>query len=287
MNKIGWIICILGFVFVTVFVLSLDSATTQTRRVKFSNQNFEITHENTELANNGSVKINLGDSNITNKQIAASNSDININNSSGLDNADVNFNNSSEFENRDISFSNSGSYDNDDVDIDGQDVDLNHSNNITYDNLDDSHLDEMLDNARNISKAPKHKTPRERRYMYKQIDWSTWKSNFVNRILDDSLSIKELDQYGNGSWFYYSFIVDDQGRISNVNVTSMYLDPMDKAKVVKLIKGYEYDDITLFPPNTNRKTAKVAAIMMLSNETKKSKPSDFQDIEQIKLQIDN
>ncbi len=287
MNKIGWIICVIVFVFVTVFVLSLDSATTQTRRVKFSNQNFEITHENTELSNNDSVKIKLGESNITNKQIAANNSNININSSSGVSNAGVNFSNSSDIENRNTSFTSSGSFSNSGNGFDNQDGGLNHSDNINYDNLDDSHLDAMLDNAKNFSKIHKNKTPGQRRYMYQQVDWSTWKSNFVNRILDDSLAIKELDQYGNGAWFYYSFVVDDQGHISNISVSSMYLNPLDKAKVANLIKGYEYDDITLFPPNTKRKTAKVSAVMVLSNETKKSRPSDFQDIEQIKLQLDN
>lgn len=287
MNKIGWLICIIGFVFVTVFVLALDNSVTQTRRVKISNQNFEITHENTELANNDSVKINLAGSNISNKQIDTHNTDVDINNSSQVSNTDVKFSNISDFENRNVGFENAGSYDNQNTNFEDGDVGLNNSNNINYDNLDDSHLDVMLENAKNLSTAPKNKSPRQRRYMYQQIDWSTWKSNFVNRILDESLAIKELDQYGNGTWFYYSFIVDDQGRISNINVSSMYLDPMDKEKVVNLIKSLEYDDITLFPPNTQRKTAKVSAIMMLSSETKKSNPRDFQDIEQVKFQIDN
>lgn len=123
----------------------------------------------------------------------------------------------------------------------------------------------------------------EDEYLYKNIDWSRWKSNFVNRILDDSLYISELDSYPNGAFFYYSFIVHSSGAISNINVRSVYLSESDKQLVKNLIKGYEHKKITRFPENTNRKTAKVSAIMMLSNdETNYSKPSDFNDTERVK-----
>ena len=123
----------------------------------------------------------------------------------------------------------------------------------------------------------------EDEYLYKNIDWSKWKSNFVNRILDDSLYIGELDNYPNGAFFYYSFTVDSSGGISNISVRSVYLSEHDKNLVKNLIKGYAHKPITKFPLNTNRKTAKVSAIMMLSNnETNYSKPSDFNDTERVK-----
>ena len=46
MNKFLWLGALLVFVFVTVFVVSLD--TTQTHRVQFSNQDFAITNEGNE-----------------------------------------------------------------------------------------------------------------------------------------------------------------------------------------------------------------------------------------------
>ena len=126
--------------------------------------------------------------------------------------------------------------------------------------------------------------PRDR-YAYRNIDWSTWKSNFVNKILDDSMYIKSLDKYEEGSFFYYSFIVDDQGRISNIHVKSMHLSEADKREVARLIKSYEFSDVTIFPAKSKRKTASVSAVMMISNESQRAKPSDFHDLEQIKFKL--
>ena len=142
------------------------------------------------------------------------------------------------------------------------------------------------------SYAPKYKTTKEGQsrdnieYGYDNIDWATWKSNFVNKILDDSVEIKELDNYPNGAFFYYSFVVDNQGGISMVKVRSMYLSEQDKRLVADFIRSYAHTAITRFPAKSNRKTASVSAIMMLSNaETVHSKPSDFNDTEKVKYQI--
>lgn len=291
MNKVGWIICAIVFVFVTVFVLSLDS-TGVGRRVKISNQNFEITHENTELVNNDTVKINLGESKINNAQINTNNKDIalnstslNVENTGTVNSSDVNFDNNSSFSNQ------STSYDNSDYGFGNQDINATNSNNINYDNLDDSHLDTMLENAQNVSTEPWGKDTRpfkkinHDRYVYKNIDWNTWKSEFVNKILDDSLTIRELDQYNPGTWLFYSFDVYSDGRIDNISVKSIYLTSEDKQKVVDLIKGYEYQDITVFPANTKRTKANVRAVMILSETTQKSTPGDFNDNEQIKIKL--
>ena len=179
---------------------------------------------------------------------------------------------------------------------------------INYKNIDDTELDKVLKNSstyktnktttsRNESynQIPKYKTaqntsntpyPEGPEYGYDDIDWSKWKSNFVNRILDDSLYITELDKYPNGAFFYYSFIVDYEGKISNVSVRSVYLSEADKKIVADFIKRYAHTPITRFPAKSNRKTARVSAIMMLSsNETVHSKPSDFNDTERIKYQV--
>ena len=176
---------------------------------------------------------------------------------------------------------------------------------LNYKNIDDDGLDKILKEnkktqsrkveygepvakykkTKEVSQTPGYPSD-EYEYGYNDIDWSRWKSNFVNKILDDSISISELDKYPNGAFFYYSFIVDYEGRISDVSVRSMYLSEQDKQLVSNFIKGYAHKPITRFPAKTNRKTARVSAIMMLSNaETIHSKPSDFNDTERIKYQI--
>ena len=173
---------------------------------------------------------------------------------------------------------------------------------ISYKNVDDTTLDSVLNNTTKVKSKkieygdpiPKYKNNNNNsynddddpEYAYDNIDWSRWKSNFVNKILDDSIAVKELDKYPNGAFFYYSFIVDYEGNIVNVNVRSMYLSEQDKKIVSDFIKGYAHKPITRFPHKSNRKTAKVSAIMMLSNsETIHSKPSDFNDTERVKYQI--
>ena len=97
------------------------------------------------------------------------------------------------------------------------------------------------------------------------------------------MSITSLDDYGVGTWFYYSFVVTSDGAIKNVIVTSPYLSDEDKQRIKNLIKSNEYQDITIFPANSRRVTSKVDAVVMLGNSEKKSNPSDFNDIERIKM----
>ncbi len=280
MNKTAvWIVCIIVFVFVTTFVLSLDVSTTS-RRVKITNQNFAINHENTELVNDENVKFNIGKTNIDNKQIDTKNqagiksTDVNLANSGGIENQDTGFEDESAYARQQTNFDNAGNYD---------------SQKIDFKNLDDSDLDNVIANAQNnqgthtkLNSEPV-KFQQQDEYMYKDLDWNTWRSNFVNKILDDSIYIHELDQYGEGTWFYYSFNVHKNGAISDISVKSMYLRPEDKAKVAKLIKSYQYKGITIFPAGSKRQVAKVSAVMMLSNTSLKSTPNDFNDGERIKL----
>ena len=121
------------------------------------------------------------------------------------------------------------------------------------------------------------------KYKYQDIDWSTWKSNFVNRILDDSMYITSLDLYGVGTWFYYSFNVTDKGEIKDVFVFSLYLNDDDKRQIRDLIRSYAHKPITIFPKDSQRKKAKVKAIMLLGDTESKSNASNFNDIEKIKI----
>lgn len=267
MNKTGWIICAIVFVFVTTFVLSLDNQSV--KRVKFSNRDIKLGHEATEFSNEkDSIKINLEQSKFDNK-ISATNKGVDINSSGGVSDSSIEYTNS-------------------DFDYNNQSSDFSSGkNNIKYKNIDDTQLDNVLNEARNIGQQRNEGSKREPRYMYKNIDWSTWHSNFVNKILDDSLYIHELDNYNEGAWFSYSFDVYEDGSISNISVFSMFLSPADKDRIISLIKGYQYKEITVFPANSKRKKAKVSAVMLLSDSTKKSNPSDFQDTERIQIKYGN
>lgn len=117
----------------------------------------------------------------------------------------------------------------------------------------------------------------KRRSNPKNIDLNIWKSQFVNQILEDSLTIKSLDSYEQGAWFSYSFEVSDMGEISNITVKSTYLNDMDKNLVIQLIQNYQYQDITVFPVNIDRKTIEISAVVLLSDETKGSTPDDFKN----------
>ncbi len=280
MNKIGWITAIIIFVFVTVFVLSLDETKTS-KRVKFVNQNFSIRHEGTEVVNNDSVKFNQAKTGIENKNLELSstnikNSDINLKNSGEVQNQSTGFYDESAYQRQSTNFNNSGSIDNQE---------------INYKNLDDSNLDMTLANAKNNASNTTRlnsepiKFREEDKYIYKDIDWNTWHSNFVNKILDDSMAVHELDQYGEGTWFYYSFKVHKNGAISDIVVKSMYLRPEDKLKVAQMIKANQYKSITIFPKNSKRQVAKVSAVMMLSSSSSRANPKDFNDSERIKMKL--
>ena len=125
--------------------------------------------------------------------------------------------------------------------------------------------------------------PAEHGFVNLDISWNTWKSNFINQILDDSMDIKTLNSYNVGTWFYYSFEVTDTGEIQNVKVSSLFLSKEDKEEVIRLIKSYAHKQITAFPRNSKRKKAKVDAIMLLGETESKTSPNDFNDTERVRI----
>ncbi|MBQ8668927.1 hypothetical protein IJ472_04035 [bacterium] len=301
MGRFIWTVGIIIFVLTTVIVVSVD--TSQTRRVRFSNQDFAIKNDASDLNATG-TNIQLSDTNITNKQISAnsnlklSSSDLKVK-SSDIDLNSTKINSSStKFSGQGTKFDDNtrystqkSKYDDYDIDLEDKPTRLTNNSTIDYKNLDTEQLDIAMNNAKNrsnqstdISNQPFRQMHVDR-YEYENIDWNTWRSNFVNKILDDSLAIRSLDNYKNGSWFYYSFDVSSVGKISNITIKSIHLSDEDKEKVAELIKSYEYKNITKFPKNTRRSTAKVSAVMMLSTETQHSKPSDFNDFERIKFKV--
>ena len=292
MYKLVW--AIVGFcVFLGVTLGALTAKNLHYgKQVKFVNVNLAVRNSNSEVINKTvTIPSQVVTQNTTLTTTTASNS-VNTDNSTvSYKTTDYSTTNSST---RNNTYTKKYQYDN---------------TPLNYKNIDDTELDKVLNNTstyktnktttnRNNSynKVPKYNTanntannapnPAGPEYGYDDIDWSKWKSNFVNRILDDSLYITELDKYPSGAFFYYSFIVDYEGRISNVSVRSVYLSDADKKIVADFIRRYAHTPITRFPAKSNRKTARISAIMMLSStETIHSKPSDFNDMERIKYQI--
>lgn len=272
------IIAILIFVLTTVWVMSIDVS--QRKRVAIKGQELALRDDGTQLEGTN-VNLNSANTNFSKTGINASGTNIKV------EGSDVNLNGTT-FDNTrtDVNFE---PFDNQGTGFDGQNMSSDNQDGY-YSNFDDfKNRKNNLNNAKNKFANAGTNTSRQntKRYLIKNIDWNTWKSEFINRILDDSMYIKSLDEYGIGTWFYYSFTVTDEGQIKNINVTSVYLTNEDKKKIENLIRSYEYQDITVFPANSKRRTAKVDAVVLLGESEKKSKPSDFNDIERIKINLPN
>ena len=225
-------------------------------RVKVHNKNIVISQGNTEILNknvgmNNSSKIHNEDIESLNKEFKLNNSDVGVGNKS----AKVNLNN---VKGQRVKYKNADPFD--DIDYDSK----VYSNSMPFQN-----------SARYRREMQK--------YSYRNIDWGTWKSRFVNRILDDSLYIPNLDAYGIGTWFYYSFVVTDKGEIHDVTVFSLYLTEEYKLLVRALIRSYEGMPITRFPEGTKRKKAKIKAVMILGDSEQKANASSFLDSERVKV----
>ena len=266
MNRTNLLLCVFFFVLITAYILSVD--TPVNKRVRFSNQQLEIKNEFQEVSNQSNARISLENTNITNSDINSNNSNFKINNiSTNNTNSKINFENNNFINN------------------DNKIAPKNQSIFEEIENRTKNRNANLKNKSNKISDYAKE-NEKESEYIYKDVNWNNWKSNFVNKILDDSVRLGELDNYSDGTWFYYSFIVNKSGTISNIQVRSPYLSEDDKENFKKFIKKYEYTDITKFPSGTNRRTATVKAVMVLSNEaTKHATPDDFHDYEKIKYEV--
>lgn len=272
-----FIVGIVLFVLLTIIAMSMDVS--QRKKVSFINQSLSLNNENANIENK-SANVNSTNSKFSNKNLSTSNTGVNLQ-GTGMKLSDSKV----KSERTDIDFE---PFDNQNTSYSSQNTSRNGQSNY-YKNFDDfKNRKQRLENARNQLNNTSTRTNNQRtsaRYVVKNIDWNTWKSEFINKILDDSVSITSLDDYGIGTWFYYSFIVTSDGAIRDITVRSPYLSNIDKQRVENLIRSNEYQDITIFPANSRRVTAKVDAVVMLGNSEKKSKPSDFNDIERIKMSL--
>ena len=260
--------------FIGISVVVINAKDMQTiSRVKVSNQQIVINQgdtgiSHTEVGFNNSGNLNNQNTNIGN-QGNFSNTGGGVNNTGNFNNQNTGFGNQGELSNTGGSFNNNGNLSNQNTGFGNQGGSLNNENGDI--------------GSYNIGFGNKDYRSDMNKYKYQDIDWSTWKSNFVNRILDDSMYIKSLDLYGLGTWFYYSFNVTDKGEIKDVFVFSIYLNDEDKKQIRNLIRSYAHQPITIFPKDSRRKKAKVKAIMLLGDTESKSDASNFNDIEKIKI----
>lgn len=279
MEKLGCLIGIITACFVTILVLTTDVGTLD-HTVKFSNQQTSFSKaNNTQIS---STNVNLNNQNldldiqqIDNSGTSYENKSVHFYNTDGsISRTDINnLKNGLKKEKTLSPMSHFTS--NNHVKVYGQPNKASNSGKVRNNLKAQQETAEFWDEPNEESEH----------YVYKSLDWSTWRSNIINKITDDSVYIESLNNYPQGSMFAYSFMVDNTGKIYDIKVKSFQLSKEDKDKVTQLIKSYEYKNITKFPPNSKRKMVRVSAILLFSDRTEYSRPSDFHDLEQIRMKF--
>lgn len=287
--------------FVGISVVVINAKDMQTiSRVKVSNQQIVINQGNTGFSNTEIGFNNSGS--LNNQNVGGSNANVNIGNNGDITNVGGSFNNNGNFNHQNTgfgnqgqfgntggSFNNNGNLNNQNTGFGNQGQFGNTGGGIGNQGSEIGNQGGQYGNENgefgnyNVGFGNQDYRSEADKYKYQDIDWSTWKSNFVNRILDDSIYITSLDLYGIGTWFYYSFNVTNKGEIKDVFVFSIYLNEDDKRQIRDLIRSYAHKPITIFPKDSRRKKAKVKAIMLLGDTESKSNASNFNDIEKIKI----
>ncbi len=284
-TKVQIIAGVVIFIIVSVVVLTAKDMQTISR-VKVSSQEIVINQGDTGISNANVGLNNAG--NLNNQNVNGSNANVDIGNNGQFNNTGGSFNNNGNFQNQGANFGNQGKFGSTGGNIGNNGEFHNAGGGFgnaggSFGNSGSNYGNEGEYGNYNVGFENQDYRSEAERYRYQNIDWSTWRSNFVNRILDDSMYIESLDYYGVGTWFYYSFIVTDDGSIKDVTVISLYLKDEDKKQIRNLIRSYAHQPITKFPMDSKRKKAKVKAIMLLGDTESKSNASNFRDIEKVKI----
>ena len=283
--KIPIILGVALFIGISVVVINAKDMQTISR-VKVSNQQIVINQGDTGFSNANVGLNNAG--NLNNQNVNGSNANVDIGNNGQFNNTGGSFSNNGNFQNQGANFGNQGKFGSTGGNIGNNGEFHNAGGGFgnaggSFGNSGSNYGNEGEYGNYNVGFENQDYRSEAERYRYQNIDWSTWRSNFVNRILDDSMYIESLDYYGVGTWFYYSFIVTDDGSIKDVTVISLYLKDEDKKQIRNLIRSYAHQPITKFPMDSKRKKAKVKAIMLLGDTESKSNASNFRDIEKVKI----
>lgn len=112
------------------------------------------------------------------------------------------------------------------------------------------------------------------------IVWNKWRSDLQNKVMKDTNIAAPR-----GTGFRFSFTVDKYGNMSNLNVWSTNPVYTDLAVLVikPVLQSYQHQPILKFPTGTKRTITNVTGGFVMSNYTQYSKPSDYSDVEKVKL----
>ena len=113
-----------------------------------------------------------------------------------------------------------------------------------------------------------------------EIAWNVWRSNLQNQIMKDS----RLPDVQNGIVFKFTFTVDKYGKVSNVKTWSLNpsYTPMAIQYIAPVIRGYQGHSILDFPNGSNRVITNVEGGFKVSNTSKYSSPTDYNDTETVR-----
>lgn len=256
------IILLALFFFIVSFVGLFAPGLPDIERVRVKNQEIVISQGNTLLANTQLDMINT--SKIKNEDIDSLNKEFKMNNSDFTISNNETKTNFASINNKNIKYKNKK--------VEDKNVLQNNIKKV----LESNNTTMVLKNSNQYKKEFE-------KYRYKNINWGLWKSRFVNKILDDSMYIRSLDNYGLGTWFYYSFKVSNTGEIFDITIFSLYLNSEDRLKIRELIESYSGRSITIFPEGSKRKEVLVKAIMLLGDNEQKANSSNFGDTERVKI----
>jgi len=128
-----------------------------------------------------------------------------------------------------------------------------------------------------------HKPPEDMKQEYKNLNWNEWRSDFLNRILDDTDTIESLNEYPTGTSISFSFNVTNTGEIKDINIFAPQLKQDDRLAFRMLLMKYAKQDITVFPQSSERKQVNVRSILILDNSERRARPEDFFDGERVKI----
>lgn len=129
--------------------------------------------------------------------------------------------------------------------------------------------------AKPVKQTPQVLTPQQ-----ETILWNTWRSNLQNSIINNV----NMPNLPIGTTFKYSFNVDKNGRITNIKCSSPNpkYTPYAIQYIIPVIRSYQGKNILKFPNGSNRESVLFEGNIRVSNTSKYSTASDYNDIETIK-----
>ena len=110
--------------------------------------------------------------------------------------------------------------------------------------------------------------------------WNKWRSDLQNSIMN----AVNLPVLPNGTVFKFSFNVDKNGKITNIKCSSTNpkYNPYAIQYITPVIRSYQGKSILKFPNGSSRESTLFEGNIKVSNTSKYSTASDYNDIETVK-----